>query len=199
MTCIINSSRQHSTYLCVAIPRASSVNLAKPCSTMQRWSSCSLSSARERGGDADAIHWSAPTRPSGTRLHDTPISNYFCLNKKNRSSTWKLCYSGHSSLSLPRAQTNQPPSAFQTRFFLSRSLPLQRQVLQRNEPSGLEQDAQAAVDLLTDRVKFAAKRVACMSDTVVRFRDARGRSKAEEALAMSQACLLYTSPSPRDS
>ena len=101
-----------------------------------------------------------------------------------------MCYSGQSSLSLPRAQPNQPPSAFPTRFFLSLSLPLPWQVPQRNEPSGLEQDAQAAVDLLTDRVKFAAKRVACMSDTVVRFRDARGRSKAEEALAMSQAVPL---------
>ena len=64
-------------------------------------------------------------------------------------------------------------------------------MLQRDELSCLEQDAQKAADLLKDRVEFAAKRVvASMCDAVVRFRDALDKSKAKQTLAMGQAVTL---------
>ena len=63
-------------------------------------------------------------------------------------------------------------------------------MLQRDELSGLGQDAQKAADSLKDRVEFTAKRVASMCDAVVRFRDALDKSKAKQTLAMGQAVTL---------
>ena len=63
-------------------------------------------------------------------------------------------------------------------------------MLQHDEPSGLEQDAQEAAEGVNERVVYAAKRVASMCDAVAMFRDALEKSKAKQTLAMGQALTL---------